>query len=130
LFVAIEFAVTSLEVKTIVVMGHGQCGGIAAALAAADSRPVGRFIAPWVALLDGIRDQVVKQLTDAEPSARQRELERLAVRQSLNSLRSFPFVAAAEKDGELRLAGAWFAIAQGELHWLDEVSCVFEPVEA
>jgi carbonic anhydrase len=52
---AIEFAVTARKVETILVMGHGQCSGIAASLSAADDRPVGRFIAPWVGLLNRCR---------------------------------------------------------------------------
>jgi carbonic anhydrase len=43
---AIAFAVTGLKVNNIVIIGHGQCGGIAASLTAAEQRPVGRFIAP------------------------------------------------------------------------------------
>ena len=43
---AIEFAVRSLNVEIIVVLGHGMCGGISAALAAAEQRPVGRFVEP------------------------------------------------------------------------------------
>src|SRR5215510_6090035 len=51
---AIEFAVSELAVPEIVVMGHGLCGGIAAALSV---RSTGRFIGPWVELLAGIRTQ-------------------------------------------------------------------------
>src|SRR3954447_8302238 len=48
---ALEFAVTQLEVAEIVVMGHGLCGGCAAALTGKfdDSEPgEGHFIADWV----------------------------------------------------------------------------------
>lgn len=42
---AIEFAVTHLAVRSIIVLGHGQCGGISASLAAADRKPgYSRFI--------------------------------------------------------------------------------------
>jgi carbonic anhydrase len=44
---ASEFAVNSLGVEDIVVMGHGRCGGIAASLAEAEDRPIEQFIAPW-----------------------------------------------------------------------------------
>ena len=54
---AIEFAVTELAVPDIVVMGHGLCGGIAAALA---ERPRGRFIGPWVELLAGLREELLQ----------------------------------------------------------------------
>lgn len=43
---AIEFAGAGLIGDNIVVIGHGQCGGIAASLIATEQRPVGRFIAP------------------------------------------------------------------------------------
>src|SRR5215212_12250082 len=50
---ALEFAVTQLEVEEIVVMGHGSCGGCAAALTGQfeDAEPgQGHFIASWVDL--------------------------------------------------------------------------------
>ncbi|HEU0060669.1 MAG TPA: carbonic anhydrase, partial [Hyphomicrobiaceae bacterium] len=118
---AIEFAVSELSVPEIVVMGHGLCGGIAAALS---ERPTGRFIGPWVELLAGIR----AQLSDADPGARQKRLEQMAVEYSLQNLTSFPFVEAAIVAGRLRLHGAWFAIAEGELEWLDGTSRRFERV--
>ncbi len=126
---AVEFAVNQLGVRNIVVMGHGMCGGIAAALAAAEHRPVGRFIAPWVGLISGVRDDLLKRSGSADPEARQKELERLAIQQSLRNLTSFPFVASAMRDAALTLHGAWFSIGEGELLWLNGHTGTFERVQ-
>ena len=58
---ALEFAVTQLGVGEILVMGHGLCGGCAAALTGQfqDTTPGdGHFIADWVRLLDAARDAI------------------------------------------------------------------------
>lgn len=127
---AIEFAVTGLGVKSIVVLGHGQCGGVAASLRAAGAGPAtGVFIGPWVALLSEVRDQLLDhrpQLSDAE---RQQALEHLAIKQSLLNLTTFPFVTAAIERGALELHGAWFSIGKGELKWLDDEIGTFELVK-
>src|SRR5881398_2294256 len=50
---ALEFAVTQLNVAEILVLGHGLCGGCAAALTGEfdDSEPgEGHFIADWVGM--------------------------------------------------------------------------------
>lgn len=125
---AIEFAVTGLGVRRIVVLGHGLCGGVAASLALADQQPVGRFIKPWVELLSQAREQVLLQVEASHSALRQKALERLAILASLRNLSSFPFVAEAVAEGRLELCGAWFSIAEGELHWLDRDRDVFEPV--
>jgi carbonic anhydrase len=127
---AIEFAVTGLNVANVVVMGHGQCGGISASLAAAEHRPVGRFIGPWVGLIDGIRDELIAHTPGQDKDQRQRALELMAVKQSLDNLMTFPFIAAAVDAGTLELAGAWFSILEGELHWLDWDTGAFERVES
>lgn len=125
---AIEFAVTALKVDNIVVLGHGMCGGIAASLAVAESRPVGRFIKPWVELIGTMRDEVVDRIPASQPEQRQRALERMAIQQSIENLLTFPFVAEAVDSGSLELHGAWFSIADAELQWLDWNSGVFEPI--
>ena len=124
---AIEYGVTELAVPEIVVMGHGLCGGIAAA---ADARPAGRFIGPWVDLLAGIREQLSGAPPALDRAARQKIFEQMAVQYSLQNLRRFPFVNAAIDAGRLSLHGAWFAIAEGELEWLDGNSGQFEPIAA
>lgn len=112
---AIEFAVEHLKVQHIVVMGHGQCGGIAASLSA---RPVGQFIAPWVDMISGTRDAVLAQNPGADPATLQTALEYAAIRNSLSNLLTFPFVKSAVADGRVQLHGGWFAIFSGELRWL------------
>jgi len=125
---AIEFAVTALKVDNIVVLGHGMCGGIEASLAVAESRPVGRFVKPWVELIGALRDELVDRIPASQPEQRQRALERMAIQQSIENLLTFPFVAEAVDSGSLELHGAWFSIADAELQWLDWNSGVFEPI--
>lgn len=126
---ALEFAVTALKVKQIVVMGHGGCGGIAASLAAAADRPVGKFIAPWVEIAAPARDAVLADESIARKDW-QEAVEHGAVGQSLTNLMGFPFVREAVERGELNLHGAWFSIGRGELHWRDAETGAFSVVAA
>jgi carbonic anhydrase len=125
---ALEFAVTQLEVPEIVVLGHGQCGGVAASLSRRfdGARPgEGGFIAHWVDLLDEARDRIV---ADHGPDARTL-MEYEAVKVSLANIRTFPCIPEREQSGRLRLHGAHFAIADGILRVLDETSGTFRPVQ-
>ena len=54
-------------------------------------------------------------------------MEQEGVKVSLANLRSFPCVREKEKAGELKLIGSFFAIADGQLHILDEASGAFSP---
>jgi carbonic anhydrase len=123
---ALEFAVTQLEVEELIVMGHGSCGGCAAALTGQfDEAPhgEGHFIADWIELLRDAREKV---RAEHGPDAF-RAMEFEAVRVSLANLRTFPWVAEREQAGRLKLHGAFFSIADGLLHLLDEGSGRFEP---
>lgn len=126
---AVEFAVQMLEVRQIVVMGHGRCGGCQAALNQtfeAASHGEGAFIANWIKLLDEAREPVARK---HGTSGRKAELamEFAAIRQSLANLRSFPWVAEKEREGVLKLRGAHFSIQEGALYSLDEDTGEFLP---
>jgi carbonic anhydrase len=127
---ALEFAVTQLEVEEIIVMGHGFCGGCAAALTGqftGASHGEGGFIAHWIDMLDEARDRV--RAAHQEPLGRDafRQMELEGVRVSLKNLRTFPWVREREAAGLLKLHGAFFAISDGALHVLDEASGEFAP---
>jgi carbonic anhydrase len=126
---ALEFAVQVLEVKEILVLGHGMCGGCNAALTQAMRGAApgeGGFVADWISLLDEAREAVVSEF-GTEGHAAQRAMEHAGVKVSLDNLRTFPCVAAREARGKLTLRGAFFAITDGVLHLLDEGSGKFRP---
>ncbi|MEA3057420.1 MAG: carbonic anhydrase [Sphingomonadales bacterium] len=127
---ALEFAVSQLEVSEILVMGHGLCGGCAAALTGEfeDTPPgEGHFIADWVRMLDEARNRVRARHAELDRDAFL-EMEREAVKVSLANLRTFPWIAEREAAGSLNLHGAHFSIAEGRLYVLDEAEEDFRPV--
>ena len=127
---ALEFAVTQLSVGEILVMGHGKCGGCAAALTGQfdDTEPgEGHFIADWVRMLSGARDEVRSRHQELDRAAFL-DMEHEAVKVSLANLRTFPWIAEREKAGQLKLHGGHFSIAEGRLYLLDEAEGAFRPV--
>ena len=116
---ALEFAVQALRVKHILVMGHGRCGGISAALDPGD-KPLspGDFIGRWMSMLAPLTEQISSSevLTKGE---RQTALERISIRNSIANLMTFPCVNILAGRGKLALHGAWFDISSGELWVMD-----------
>ncbi len=127
---ALEFGVTQLEIKDLVVMGHGFCGGCAAALTGqfddAD-RGAGQFIANWIGMLSEAR-AAIRALHPTLDRAAFLQMEYEGVRLSLRNLQTFPWVMERIADGRLKLHGAYFAIDNGILHMLDATSGEFAPV--
>jgi len=115
----IEYAVQVLEIDNIVVMGHGRCGGIQAALDPS-MKPLspGDFIGKWMGLVRPAAEQIQNNdlMTQAE---RQTALERVSIRNSIANLQTFPFVRKLDEEGKLGIHGAWFDISTGELWIMD-----------
>ena len=108
---ALEFAVRVLEVLHLVVLGHGQCGGIQALLRGAPEEAQD-FVAPWMGIAAPARARAL--LCDT-PEAQQQCLEHEGIKLSLENLMTFPWIAERVADGRLELHGAWFAIHSGVL---------------
>lgn len=110
---ALEFGVTVLEVADLIVLGHGMCGGIRALLDPSLAPP--DFVAPWMSIARAARDRA---LACVPVDQAQTTCEHEAVKLSLENLRSFPWIAAREAAGRLRLHGASFDIRYGVLEML------------
>lgn len=126
----IEFAIRHLGVEDLVVLGHGSCGGIKACIHHDTSGiSAGPFIDHWVELASAACAAVRADAPELTGAALEREVELASIRCSLERLEAFPFVKDALARGTLRLHGAWFAIASGEMLWLDRATNAFRPID-
>ncbi|GMG82759.1 carbonic anhydrase [Paralimibaculum aggregatum] len=130
---AVEYAVTALRVAHILVVGHSNCGGVAACEAmcsgqAPELDESGNFIGRWMDILRPGWERAVA--AEPDPERRGPVLEQEAVLTSLRNLMSFPFVQTALEADKLSLHGAWIDIGAGTLHAYSPDSRRFEPVAA
>jgi carbonic anhydrase len=115
---ALEYAVTVLRVKHIVILGHAQCGGIRAFVDKIEPLTPGDFIGRWMSMF--IKPgEVVEQREHESMAEFVTRIEKAAVFRSLENLMTFPFVRTRVESGELQLHGAYFGVAEGSLFVLD-----------
>src|SRR3990172_947894 len=126
---ALEFAVCSLEVKHIVILGHSQCGGIQALLSGINVQRDG-FIIPWMTIVEGARQKIMSTLPHAPSAARQHACEQAAIQVSLQNLLTFPWVHARVEQGVLQLHGWYFDIDRSELLSYNTATECFETLQA
>jgi carbonic anhydrase len=123
---ALEYAVQALRVKHIVVLGHAQCGGVAAF--AGDSEPLspGDFIGKWISMIAPAAERIPAQ--ERNRPDYQRRLELASIENSLANLMTFPCVRILVERGKLQLHGAYFGIHDGELLARNPDTGRFEPL--
>jgi carbonic anhydrase len=111
---AIEFGVRVLKVKRLVVLGHGQCGGVRAMVLGVP--PEARdFLATWV----DVARPALGGASGRDDASQLPAIEAAVVRLSLANLMTFPWVKAPVEAGELALSGYRFDIHTGELEQVD-----------
>lgn len=112
----IEFAVKSLNVEHIIILGHSGCGGIRALM---DGEGVTannyEFIGPWVGIARPARERVLRELADQPEAVQVKACELGAISLSLENLMSFPWIRERVEVGSLALHGWYFDLDAGEL---------------
>lgn len=117
---AVEFAVSSLHVSNILVLGHCQCGGVQACASGA-AREDSLFVGHWVSALEpALAESRAALGSDAPVEAITDDLELRGIRHSLDRLKTYPFVETAVSQGRLALHGARFGVADGRLEWMED----------
>lgn len=124
----IEFAVNTLRVVNLVVMGHTQCGGVAGCHAmcsgqAPEMEEDTSFVGRW---MDILRPGYERALAVSSDEAAQiKELERQSVMVSLENLMTFPFVRERVEAEDLALHGVSVDIKTGRMTQFDPVQNKF-----
>ena len=126
---ALEFAVCSLEVEHIIVLGHAQCGGIRALMGGVDAAESGtEFIGKWVGIAHRARERVRAELPSKPLALQERACEQAAILVSLENLMTYPWIAQRAGAGTLHLHGWYFDLAAGALLHYDPARNAFESV--
>lgn len=117
---ALEYAVKVLGVQTVLVLGHAQCGGVAACAAGIENLPDDmKFVGPWLKAMLPARADVMLEHGNASPSEQCDALELHSVRHSVERLKGVECVAEAMQSRGLEVHGARFGIGKGQLEWMD-----------
>src|SRR5947209_73401 len=106
---ALEFGVRVLKIPRLVVLGHGQCGGVRA-MAYGPPPQARDFVASWVEL-----GQPAVKVAGDSGSDRLARIEAEVVRLSLANLMTFPWIAEAVETGRLSIQGYMFDVHTGVL---------------
>jgi carbonic anhydrase len=126
---AVEYAVTTLKVAHLIVVGHSSCGGVKGCHDmcsghAPELEEKSSFVGRWMDILRPGYERI-RDLPEAE---RLRALEKQAVLISLENLMTFPFVAQAVDAGEMTIHGLWNDIGEGTLEQYDPLLRRFAPI--
>lgn len=111
---SMEFAVLKLKTKLVVVLGHTECGAVAAAVDRPENPP-GHI----VTLINEIKPAVAKSAYHA--GDRVFNAVRQNVLEQVNNLRDLePVLAKKYRDGEILIVGALYDIHTGKVEFLQE----------
>ena len=127
---AVEYAVTSLGVAHIIVLGHSGCGGVngchqMCSGKAPELEESTSFVGRWMDILRPGFERIKHLDTEEKQIA---ALEREGVLVSLENLMSFPFIKQAVENDTLSLHGLWNDIGEGDLYFYNVKSDNFEQV--
>ncbi|XP_022550642.1 beta carbonic anhydrase 6, mitochondrial isoform X1 [Brassica napus] len=120
---ALEFAVTTLQVENIIVMGHSNCGGIAALMnhqnhleqPSSNSFCVYSLVERWV--MNGKAAKLRTQEASSHLSFDEqcRNCEKESIKDSVMNLITYPWIRDRVKSGEVKIHGCYYNLSDCSL---------------
>jgi len=127
---ALEYALKTLQVSHIIILGHSHCGGIKSGYKLFSSNQISHesiFVNKWLDILKPAYENISKDINRFD-EGNNVDLEKESIKFSLNNLTDFPFVKSALDKKELFLHGLWHDIGSGALEALDPISMEFKKI--
>jgi carbonic anhydrase len=124
----VEYAVSALKVRHVVICGHSDCGAMKA-LMQPDAVAAMPTVQSWLKNAAAALSQTAARFDpEVEREAFLRELTERNVLLQLQHLQTHPSVAGAIARGELTLSGWIYDIGSGGIRISEAGSTAFEPV--
>lgn len=129
---AIEYAVSVLKVKNIIVCGHTKCGAIEAIHdKSCSSDPELIHTKTWLTLGESAKSQALLALgLNADRERLLRLTEKLSVISQLENLLTYPSVKRRVDSGEITIHGWIYDIQNGEIEYYDPEISQFLPLSS
>jgi carbonic anhydrase len=123
---AVEYAVLSLGVDTIVVCGHSNCGGCAALNQADEELAHLPHVRKWLEVSREVKGRVERLMTGDTPEEREWLTEQVNVLVQMKNLLTYPYVRERYERDELRILGWHYLIETGEIYNFNDATQLFE----
>ena len=111
---AIEYSVKILNVSTILICGHSNCGGCNALYMDEARGAEIPHTRKWLELAKNVRSKMLK-LKIADPAVREWMTVQLNIVEQMNHLLSYPYIREKYNKGELNILGWYYIIGTGEV---------------
>ena len=123
---AIEFGITVLNIKNIIIMGHSGCGGIKNGYQMCKDNGFNSnsSISNWLNLLK----PAYKKIDSSRHEDSIKELEKISIKTSLENLKSYPFIQERINNKEINIYGSWINIGSGQIETLNFNTASFQPL--
>ncbi len=125
---AIEYSVKVLNVSTILICGHSNCGGCNALFTSDKLMSEIPHTKKWLELAKGVKNKMIK-LRIADPYVREWMTEQLNVVEQMNHLLTYPYILEKFKAGELEILGWYYNILTGEVFNYESETKKFVKIE-
>ena len=117
---AIEYAVSVLNVKDIIVCGHTHCGACAALYQDLSDNIHLQHVNKWLELgLDAKQETLEKLGDNVEQKELLRETEKISIKHQLKNLLTYPEICRKVQSGELDIHGWYYNIEHGSIEYYD-----------
>jgi len=126
---AIEYAVLALEVDSIVVCGHSNCGGCASLNLPAERLEHLPHVRKWLEVSKEVRGRVDRLVTDDSPEEREWLTERVNILVQMRNLLSYPYIRERFDQGTLSVLGWHYIIETGEIYNFCDEEKVFKLID-
>ena len=129
---ALEYAVKTLKVQDIIILGHSHCGGISALCSFCKKEAEKQnnkvkneteFIENWVKIS---KNALINLDFSKWPGETQHIAEKNSIKNSLKNLKSFPWISKSLVENKLEIHGWWFDMEKANLWCFNEKNNSFE----